>query len=499
VQSHESSPTATQAVATIAPPRPGGAGAPVTSAGPPARPERGRAVGDRWPLIVLLAALAAIALNAAQGAFDSDAWWHLRSGDLILDRGEIPSEDPFAWTAAGRPWRLNSWLFDVLVAGTRRLGGTTPVIALTLLAVVGFGCACYLLARRAGARPWPSVAVASVSTTLLTEGVAERPHMLSYLLFAATLVLCAAALRGSNRALAALAALFVVWSNLHLAFTAGIAAVVVFAGASAVRERRLARPLIVAGSAAVAGLCNPVGLSAYTAAFETRTTATIIKEWLPVSLARPRDVALVVIMLVAFASLWRTGRWRRLDGLLLVAMFSALTLDAVRNAPFLLIVASPEIALGLSTLAMPRLRAVIRPRAAPLVHGIAIGLFVVVALWAQVLADPRPTSSETYPVRTTQAIPAGCRLLNEDAFGGYITDKRWPEVLVSQDGRNGSEEDLEKQRLVVAGRPGAMKWIDRHGVDCVLVKPDRPLVATLRATGWRQVASEPSAVLLLRP
>jgi hypothetical protein len=446
----------------------------------------------------LAGALAAVTLNAAQGAFDADAWWHLRSGDLILERGEIPRDDPFAWTAAGRPWRLNSWLFDVLAAGSRQLGGTAPLIAITLLAVVGFGCACYLLARRAGARPWPSVAVASVSTTLLTELVAERPHMLTYLLFAATLALCPRALRGSNRALLGLGVMFVFWSNLHLAFTAGVAAVGLIAGASAIRERRLARPGIVAGIVALAGLCNPMGLSAYLVAFETRSSAVIIREWQPVSLARPRDVVLVVIMVLAFASLWRTGRWRRLDGLLLVALFSALTLDAVRNAPFLLIVASPEIALGISALALPRLRAVLRPRAKPLVHGVAVGLAVVVALWSFVLTDPRPTTSDVYPIRTTEAIPAGCRLLNEDAFGGYITDQRWPEVLVSQDSRNGGEEDFEQQRLVLAGRPGAMDWIDRHHVDCALVEPDRPIVSMLRAAGWRQVASEPSAVLLLR-
>jgi hypothetical protein len=132
------------------------------------------------------------------------------------------------------------------------------------------------------------------------------------------------------------------------------------------------------------------------------------------------------------------------------------------------------------------------------VHGLAVGLAVVVVLWSFVLADPRPTSSDVYPIRTTEAIPEGCRLLNEDAFGGYITDQRWPEVLVSQDSRNGSEEDFEQQRLVLAGRPGAMDWIDRHHVDCALVEPDRPIVSMLRAAGWRQVASEPSAVLLLR-
>jgi hypothetical protein len=463
------------------------------------RPAVASATRDRWPLIVLAGALAAIALNTISQPTDIDSWWHLRSGDLILDRGHIPGDDPFAWTAAGHPWRLNSWLFDVLAAGGRRLLGAGPFTALILLGVIGFGCACYLLARRAGARPWPSVAVAAVLTVLLTPIVAERPHMLTYLLFAATLVVAPAALHGSRHALVGLAAMFVFWVNLHFAFTVGVMLVALLAIATAHETRQLRRPALVTGTVLAAGLLNPFGWRAYGAALETRGTSRVIEEWQRLDPMSLRDFLYLLVIALALVSLWRTGRWRRLNSLLPVGAFSLLAFDAVRNVPFLMLVAAGEFGLSCSALRLPRARALLRERGPIATHGLALGLTVAALLALPALADARPASEDVYPVRTTAAIPRGCRLLNEDTFGGYITDKRWPDVLVSLDSRNGSEQDIERQLAVLEGRAGAMAWVDGHGVDCALVRPDRPIVSLLRDEGWQAVASDPNAILLVRP
>jgi hypothetical protein len=446
--------------------------------------------------VVLGLALAAITLVAGRLAFSFDAWWHVRSGDLILDRGAIPREDPFAWTAAGSPWRLNSWLYDVLMAALRRAGGTGAMVAVTLVAVALFGIACYSLARSAGAGRWPSVAVASALTFLLTPLASERPQQVSYLLFAAVLVLTPLALDGSNRALVGLVGLFAFWVNLHFAFTAGVILVLLLASAAVVEKRRLRRPALVVGAVVTAGLLNPFGWRAYGAAFETRGTSRTIEEWQRLNPTTLRDLVYLLTILLALAALWRTGRWRRLGSLLPVVAFSFLAIDAVRNVPFMLLVVAAELALGCSSLRLTRLR----QRVGPLfVHGLAVALAALVLLSLPVLADARPVETRVYPVHTTDAIPDGCRLLNQYEFGGYITDQRWPEVLVSQDGRNGSEQDFERQREVIEAQAGALRWIDDSGVACVLVAPDRPIVGLLRERGWRETASDPSAVLLLRP
>jgi len=114
---------------------------------------------------------------------------------------------------------------------------------------------------------------------------------------------------------------------------------------------------------------------------------------------------------------------------------------------------------------------------------------------------PRPMPGTTFPVRATAAIPAGCRLLNEYDQGGYIIDHRWPDVLVSQDGRNNlyGESELFTENGVLNAAPGWKAWLDANNVNCVLAYPYRPLVVQLRNAGWREAASDPSAILLIRP
>src|ERR687884_1764760 len=66
-------------------------------------------------------ALVPVALARAGLLAESDTFWEIRTGQLILAAHRIPRTDPFSWTAYGRPWHPNSWGFDVLLAPAYRL------------------------------------------------------------------------------------------------------------------------------------------------------------------------------------------------------------------------------------------------------------------------------------------------------------------------------------------------------------------------------------------
>ena len=46
---------------------------------------------------------------------DSDAGWHIRTGEAILATGTLPRTDPYSFTRAGQPWFAWEWLADVAV------------------------------------------------------------------------------------------------------------------------------------------------------------------------------------------------------------------------------------------------------------------------------------------------------------------------------------------------------------------------------------------------
>lgn len=452
--------------------------------------------GQRLPVIVLGSTLLLQTMWRAGELNAPDLWWHLRTGDLILDGGGVPRSDPFSWTAADDPWQPNAWLADVLMALLRRGAGLEGVALFRALSVMAIGLALYLLIRRRQGRPWPAMIVSALATLLMNPFIVERPQVLGFALFPWLMV--ASHSTTSNRALLGLGLLSSLWVNLHGSFVVGVAVLLLMTLGRLARRAAPLRSVIIAAVSLVATLVNPYGYHVYLHALAIARSSRFIDEWQPLSLGDPRGIMVAIYMAALVIALWRTEAWRRLDLLLPLVALGGLTLHAIRSAPFLLMAGAPVIAQAAGQIRADRLRAWARARRSPMILG-------AMAAWAALLVMIAPTLgrlgtvSGRFPVRATAAIPAGCRLLNEYAFGGYVIDRRWPEVRVSLDGRNdmyGPTRIREQQRLLSSLDAGPL---DRLGVRCVLLRRTRPLVTALRShPGWRLRASDASALLFVR-
>jgi hypothetical protein len=66
------------------------------------------------PRLLTIIVFIAIFAMAVRTPADTDTWWHLRSGQYIVETRGIPTTDPFSHTFAGQP----------LTAGYPRSSGT---------------------------------------------------------------------------------------------------------------------------------------------------------------------------------------------------------------------------------------------------------------------------------------------------------------------------------------------------------------------------------------
>src|SRR3712207_5940422 len=170
---------------------------------------------SRWAL-AWLAGLPVL-LARAGDLHESDTFWQVRAGLLILDTHRLPTVDSFSWTANGRPWELNSWAFDVGLAIAYRLGGL-PAVA---LATAGLGmlaaAAMLALARDVGATPAAAGAVLVGTEIALIDWIGGRPQLVDYAAVPALLILLLRWHAGGPAPplLAGIAALHVGWVNLH--------------------------------------------------------------------------------------------------------------------------------------------------------------------------------------------------------------------------------------------------------------------------------------------
>src|ERR1700683_2766128 len=75
----------------------------------------------------------------ARNAIDPDLWWHLRTGQWIVESGHIPHSDPFSFTRAGRPWVSHEWLTEVTFYELwEHLGFTGLIVFSAILSSIGF-------------------------------------------------------------------------------------------------------------------------------------------------------------------------------------------------------------------------------------------------------------------------------------------------------------------------------------------------------------------------
>ena len=172
--------------------------------------------------------------------FDTDFYWHLRTGQLILELGWIPQVDWFTYTDSERPWIDLHWGFQVLIALLYRIGGV-PLITIFKAVVYATTIAVATSVTRRGVDPVPRhdivpdpagnsnasplpdwlLALAWIPSVICLSGRAlERPEMLSLLFLAVTLWIVRTSERDGSKSWW-LVLLTVVWVNCHALFVLG--------------------------------------------------------------------------------------------------------------------------------------------------------------------------------------------------------------------------------------------------------------------------------------
>jgi hypothetical protein len=453
-------------------------------------------------------AVAAIAALALQPAWHGDVWVYAASGRWVLEHGEIPRTDPFSWTVAGEPWQSNGWLWGLVLWGAWSLGGALGVAALKSIGVALVAAGTGWSAKALGARTAPACVAATLAPLLILPWVSERPQLASYVLFPFAVGLAARAVRDGRLHLgwlAGLAGLTALWANLHSVALFGVLVVGAQIAASvvdrAVRDATW-RPLVtgaVAGAVLVAAtLATPFGLDLHRHSLDVRDlSSSTMTEWYPLVDAGSDAVLPVVVGLVAVALLAWGRAWRRPDVLVPFGLTVWFTIDAVRSAPFLVIMGAIACAVVAPTVE----HAWLRERRGLLTAAVVAALvFATVSLVRNVPAATDP--GDQVAVAATASLPAGCQVRNDYRLGGWVMFDR-EDVPVSADGRNdlygleGYEQNAWFESPAAA--ESAPEQLAAEGTDCVLAQSDSPLPAVLVAAGWREVGRDSAGVALVAP
>jgi len=472
--------------------------------------------------IVLLFGLLAM---TARPATDPDLWWHLRTGQWIVETGHVPHSDPFSFTRAGHAWVSHEWLSEVVFYELWKHGGAAALIVFSaIITTAGF---MLLYLRCPGKKHWAAAAtVVGALASAPSWGV--RPQMFTFTLASVLLWLLEAGTKTKTkkarfRLLLWIPPLFLLWLNLHAGFALGPALLLAY-GVGLILETAVgdtpwhdARPillrvLLVLLACLALVPVNPSGAQLYRYPFDTlRSPAmrSLIVEWFSPDfhewLYRP-FLLVWLLLLTALASSRSRPKGRVIVPLLLTS-FAAL--DAVRHIPIFVLLAIPVIAAALPAASAAPAVAQPHPISSPfrpLFSGAVLMLIAVLALvkWVTLARKQEASEAEQFPQKAVAFLRASDqpgKIFVYYDWGGYAIWKLYPEYRVFVDGRADLYgEGLFRQfETAVQLRTGWRDVLDSWKVEAALLPPSCALAqALLLDPNWHAAFRDSKAIILVR-
>jgi hypothetical protein len=440
--------------------------------------------------------------SAAKPLSDPDIWWHVRTGELILDQG-VPRTEPWAFTALGNPWVPTAWLSDVVLATQHGAFGRTGVVGFKLVVagalIVALGREIF---RRAAGPTAAAVFVLSLIT--ISPFLAERPQLVSLVL---TVWLARQAMNSLEGAAVPLTALPIayVWANLHglwvlVPACMGVIAVGLLLERPPRWRARVTRASVVGLGAVALAALTPAGPRLAYWPLVVRDTAQDISEWQPTTLADRYGVVYLAVFLLWVAARTHGNHGSPAETTWMMSMFG-LGLLAGRNVAPTVILMAPIAARALSE-AYPHASGWLsRPRVPVLA---IVAMLSGAATLAATVHVQRGALSDRLPheiVAELDSRPGPVRVLNDYNIGGFLTGEGAPHISVAIDGRTDNYDAAFVDRYL-GGVVQLIEWRDLVrdlDPDVAVLLAGSALDVELKEAGWSVVLRDGSYDLLEPP
>ena len=454
---------------------------------------------------------------------DPDIWWHMRTGEWIVQHHQIPRFDPFSATSMGRPWVDYSWIFDLASYWLIAHFDLISIIWFENLMRLAVAVALFSLLRSLMPGFWKAVALTGVAMLAMSWVFPPRPGAISVFFFVLELYLILSAKRRSDtRRLWLLPVLFAVWANLHVEFVTGLFLLGVLClepfaqrflgtehGPKPVLDDHHRQLWFAFFASLLAVMVNPYGpkllLTVFQYARDTKIYDVII-EFQAMHFRTYNDWATLALLMLGCFALGRIRPFRPAWGVLMAwaAWMSFRSLREVWLVAILsvVVVASSQ---GEENQGEEERATEKSIRIEPSMR-VAVGAAVIVVLLTG--ATVWPVSSQrllrqvaaTYPVAAVNFIHQNHLqgpILNELSWGGFLIYAA-PEMPVSMDGRTNvhTQDEILRAMPLWDGEPGWQNRPELQHANLVITSHVWPLSVLLRSDPRFRLAYEDDTAVL---
>lgn len=480
-----------------------------------------------WVLFLLVIPVMAILLDLSTGIrrdglpfVDVDYYWHLTTGNLILDQHRIPRTDPFSWSYGGQTWIAHEWLAEVMLALAHRAGGYAGTILLTtVFSVFGFwrliaAGRYYGMSRRTAV----IVMLLFGGVFLRSGAMVVRPQVWTWALLAVLLAELAAYDTGRRKTLWLLPPLFAIWINMNLTALIGIGCLGAFVIDRLIR-RPIDRHVVTVGIASgLALIVNPHHVKLFLLIFKYLNPDSVrrqyVFEWMSPKTEDHSHIPFWIAMIFVFPALYYLLRrvphvWPAAPLLVLAYQSN----QSIRYIPIYMMLVF--VFVGWLIWQRSRERKVILPTASaplfPLKPWILVPPIVAgaLALWLVTSVDrtqfKRNPTAWGHPVAATEFYLqnyAGLKIFNTYDFGSYMIYRFYgTDNKVYIDGR---EEMYGEDRVrtyfdLIYGGEGWQDYFDEQGIQVVIIRRIDGLSNDIaEEPGWTRVYRDDARLIFVR-
>jgi hypothetical protein len=454
---------------------------------------------------------------------DTDTWWHLRTGQWILDHQAVPGADPFSLTRSGTAWYYPAWFAEVLMVEVFTIAGLPGLNLLFGVLIVLSFVVIFMTLR---GDPYLRAAV-----LVLAAGASEiywsaRPQIFTFLFTACFFYFLREFLAGRKNLLWILPLLMVAWVNIHPGFAVGFILLLLALagqGLKIISSRELRSPEESRKFFWISGIglacffsswVNPAGWKIIAYPFQTVSIQFLqnyIQEWQSPNFHFWNAQLFLILFFLVWGVIAFSPKRFDLGDFSLLAIIGYMGFIAARNT-YLLSIIAPAMILDYG---QPILEArfpgwspgTTASRVMGMVNSALLAVAAIAIAVAVVLNNTPASIAKTVrrevPVDAVAFLsqnPGWGHLLNSYNWGSYLL---WylPSYPVFVDGRTDLYgDDLLNQYLtVVYARAGWQDVLNSWDIHVVLLEPSAPILQILIHQGWRLQYRDDQSVILLRP
>lgn len=433
---------------------------------------------------ILLAALLAGSLSMSRNLADPDLWGHVQYGRDALRDG-LPATTTYSYIAEGYPWINHEIVAEVAMAmGADNLGTSGLLVVKTLLAMIILGAIIWR-ARSRGVGVIATTVVVMLVGLSLGDHWTVRPQLFSYVFTAILLALLDWAFAGWEgawwlpslsfwsrssdqyddldaerpafdyaldrlRYLWLVPILFLVWTNAHGGFLAGLCVYVAYLGLrsfEAVAQLGweavglIKRFALMVGAAVVATFLNPYSYHFHTWLYDDlKVPRPEILEWRAPDFTDPLSWPIGLLALLAVAAILFTRRSRDFTQVVILGLLIWQMLEHARHGAFLALAFGfwlpPHVESALERLNIGREKSfgqTMLPIWRSAFVGGLLALFLLLGTQIFVRLKEMPVERSSYPVSAIEFLAA------EKLEGKIVCTFNWAQYLLAALGPEGNE------------------------------------------------------------